>query len=280
MAIFWLFLALQDPQHETTPPTAEKMPIVTIQSGNVVDAGGFRISVPPGINLVIDNDALAVYEALGISVPNGKGVFISNQDDHSFHAVLQHYPYQPSVLEPRQPPEFFSDYFSKVHLYYGRPIIGKCTILLPAAFNDDEGSVVIGLSYEGSNQTSAVYYRKVWVTDQEAMVLTLRVSSFDAYLEKEDLLLSLLDAVSHEAAEESPLDIPKESYLTFLGVKAIFQPIDVQGDEGLPMSVKLTSATLLLFAVTLLFFARRRHSQTQATTDDHAADPRALEDSV
>jgi len=254
----------------------EMVQLEAIPPGNQVPNGSFQITVPENCLYVGEEHVPLVYQTMGItSIPNCVGIFIS--ESRGYAVFVQHYPYQAFKLEPVIDDHEFNTLFQFTHLYTNSPYAGESETFIPPTIDELSSSFTFGMHYYNTETKAGYFAKKIWTTDQDALVLTLS-SSEEEYQLHETEIQSILQAVTkNENAERQESMGEAISYLELMGMylKGKEQPVNAASveNQGLSVSVILTSIGLAVGAILLLVTAAliQKKSKRIAASDPNDA---------
>lgn len=247
-----------------------------ITEGNVIQVGTFDITVPTGTVYANEDDAPLMFKlAKADYVPNCAGIFFSKSNTFQYCGVIQHVPYQPHTLTPVMPDKYFTDIFGTRHIYNLSTLTGSAEVILPPTYDETEHAFSLGYHYQDTPENTGVFVKKVWVTNQDALLLSIRVDNFDVYQTFEEELTGILLSIAPTGRATEPLMTQPISYLELLGLT---EQHPVQSTK-MPLVTIIVSVTLALLGIVLLAFAIRllkkqekERKETESTAGSDASD--------
>lgn len=245
--------------------------------GSEINIGSFRVIVPDGVFFADEDNAHHMYGLTGADfIPNCAGIFFSNSGVFKYAVVVQHFPYQPFLLQPDMSTENFTAFFTRRHLYRQNPVNPEDALVIQDPYVDpNQGTFSVAMRYTETDRISMYYRKMIWVSGRDALVLSLRAQEEGWFSDEEAIESIFQSVVRRELEDEAPLELEAASYLSLLGMNVSRQAPSEAPQEGVPMSVYLTSGALVVFSILILIFAVRmlKSQQNQkATTDDDGAE--------
>jgi hypothetical protein len=227
----------------------------TITAGNSVPNGSYLITIPDNCLYVGEGQVAYVYQTMGVaSIPNCVGIFIS--ETRAYSVIVQHFPYQAFKLEPVIEDIEFTVNFQYRHLYKQVPYAGESEAFIPPTLDEAASSFAFGMHYYNTQANAGYFAKKVWVSDQDALLFTL-TSSEEGYLVHQTEIESIFQSVTpnENASRLEPVGEPV-SYLDLIGLNLKQPETPAAGEpQGLPSSVIYTSIGLAVGAIMLLVIA-------------------------
>jgi len=268
VAIFLLVLLMVQDQESN-------IEIQPITPGNQVPLGSFLLTVPEGIFLAPEDNAALFYRAAGTDrVPNCVGVFFHGEDN-GFIVIIQHFPFQNFILEPEVSDNVFNTLFAQNHLLMSTPYQGEVDVFMPPFRNETENTFSFGIHYFNTTSRPGYFAKKVWVSDQDALVMTLAASEA-SYIKHQELVEAALQSVTDNPAYEAiSLTMEPRSYLGFYGITRTAD--DAQGnsaesaqtptEEPVSPMIYAASAALIGGSILLLILAARMRKREAPTPE-------------
>ena len=225
-----------------------------VHAGGVIQTGSFAIAVPDGCLYADQDNVQYMYGLAGASfIPNCIGMYFSGANDWTYSVTVQHYPFQNFTLEPSLEPEAFVEAFRNYHLYRHSPVNQPGEVVLPPSYNPDEGSFAMGMRYLDQQGKPGIFIKKVYVTGQDALLLSMQSSEagYNEHLEEIEAIFQSISKTENNIPP--PMEMAPISYLELLGMNASQE----SQAEGIPANIKIVSAGLVVFAVILMVVAIR-----------------------
>jgi len=273
--LFLIVFLLQD--LEPAPGTPSFTPITP---GNVITLGDYSMTVPDGFFLASEEDAPNMFELVNATfIPSCAGIFFASSGDWSYCGIIQHFPNQAYVPEPVLNLRVFDIIYRDKHLFTMKPFQGTTEVILPPRLDKEQGTVEVGVHYQTDIKSqSGVYIKKAWVNGHEAVMLSIRASSFENYLKNEEDILSLLDTVSTAVPTKPPTEKATLSYYRLFGVgepKPVGEasaedllPAEMLASNGISKQVIAFSVVSALFGIIVLLVAWNLSRKAKAKTDE------------
>lgn len=252
----------------------DKPAIKPITPGNVIPYGSYQVTVPDNAVMISEEDAPFIYESLAISnVPQGVGLMFPGEDPRECAVILQHFPFQPYKIEETLADTDIIALYSTTHMVYNKPTEDQMEIIVPPVFDETDQSFMFGVRYRGA-ETDEAFIRKVWVSDQDAFMMTLTAQgqAFDTFTETVFNIFEALD--KNPTYETIDLSAEPQNYLDLLGISRTVETEQISLEEALlspeDLEIKISpwiyafSGVMIVMAIALLFFAFKLKKKAQA----------------
>jgi len=261
---FILLLLSQQADNTTT--------FTPIPPGNQVPMGSYLVTVPDGVYMAGEQDAATIYRLAGTEfVPNCTGVFFSGEDT-GFIVIIQHYPFQSFTLEPPVDGSVFDQLFTQTHLLLNEPYEGGTDVFIPATRSEADQTFTYGIHYFDTESKPGYFAKKAWVSDQDALLMTLTASE-ESYPANQEIIESIFQSVvPNETYEKVPLSLEPQSYLSLLGIRRDepAQDASAGGEEvpGVDPMIYVASGALIVGAIVLMVMATRMKKRAAKPSDE------------
>ncbi len=246
-----------------------------ISPGNVVSLGSFSFEIPPGVVFADEQNVHHLFKLTGADyVPNCAGMFVSSSNTWDYNIVIQYLPGQRFRLAPEMEGAQFLSVFARNHFYTLKPVEpgSQPALFWEPNYDRDQHAFSLGMSYLDFHSEPYVYVKKIWVTDQDALVFSL-MSKEPAYLTDQEPIEAVFSSVrvAEGRAPAADDDAEAMSYLQLLGM----QPSPVE--PAAPAPSLTLSITLLVIGLGFLAFGlasrKRQKRARQAASEDAGGDP-------
>lgn len=232
------------------PSNAQIVEFEPIYEGNQVPLGNYEMTVPSGVLLASEEDAFLMTRLLRTDdIPELRGVFFSRANDFRYGVSVQLFSLSPFQMGTLLEPSFYEAYFKQIHFFNGQPVAGTVSTVLTPEFDMEQRIATMGFSYENNEEPykNGVYLRRVFISNDQALILSARIESMADYATYHDEIMSIFDTVVRKKEGAVPPGDP----ITLHGMLGIF----LEYGTPLDLSVILTSVGLGLAGLILLAFA-------------------------
>ena len=249
IAILLLWAPVQDTPKSTFTP---------ISAGNVLDQGTFRFEIPEGCFYAAEDNVHHMFKLTGADyIPNCVGIFFSAGATWEYSIAVQYVSDSVFMLKPLLPEAEFKEIFAKTHLYASTPIEAghESSFVMTPTYDRAQNSFSIGIRYQEPNGEGSIFAKKIWVSDRDALIFSLRATDSSFFDEQEEIA-AVFDSVTVNDQADVPLPENKTivSYLELMGLQPNLPQAAVPQAQEPPtgMSPKVLKLSIVLAAVAVL----------------------------
>lgn len=247
-----------------------------IPAGNVIELGSYRFEIPEGAYYTGADNVQHLFKLAGASfIPHAAGIFYSNASTWDWSVTVQHIPGR-FLLAPKVEEAALLAHFSEYNLYTQEPINEAPNVIMPPTYDEAEQSFTLGLHYpphaseDDGHDHNYVFIKKVWVTQFDAMIFSVRAqkAAFDDEFGVISDILTSVEVVPRDQVIDE--DVQPSSYLSLLGVEFVVpedQAATAQAETPAETSLRRSlfySLGLILVAGVVLFMALQLRKDKQA----------------
>ncbi|CAM2008142.1 hypothetical protein [Acanthopleuribacter pedis] len=256
--VFLLSLPLAFQEAEEEKDDTRFLPVT---EGNVIEVGPFLLTVPTGILMAYSENAQYMYRLLHVeNIPNCEAVMFSMSGTWTYGISVQWFPSNNVLLEPIVDAPTFERLWNQRDVVSGKSDGVPRTVIYPFTVNLEEHSAFFGYKAEPKDEHSDIVARKVYVSDQGALIMTLRSNVLEHDAFEEEILRVFHEAVSPPGLPEQEVTLDSRSYLTLFGVplkqstdqSAAEENAETAAEEGPNL---MMSGVVIVLALGVLGFA-------------------------
>lgn len=223
-----------------------------IPEGNVIQVGPFEFTVPESQLLAYGENAQYMYRLLQAqSIDRCEGILFSTSATWSYGISIQFEPSNDLVYQPVLTAEQFEQLWQGRSIFSGNNGDLERKVRYPLEMNAEEKSVFFGYDEKGADGQEIVIARKVYMSNEGMLVLTLRSDLLQHSAFEPEILRAFHEGVTPAAYDSKPPAGGQKSVLQLFGVRLSLNPSAATPPANSPAATEPEGPNLVLSGVVI-----------------------------